>query len=104
MIPLSNPLTSPVPRPVLRDRPRYLAFLLGALLVVGAPALCFAQSDGRSAGTLREAVQMVEDETGGRILAAETVTTGQSRLYRIKVLTPDGTVRIVQIVATEPQA
>ncbi len=59
-----------------------------------------AQSVSSSASTLREAIDLVEQDTGGRILAAETVTSGSKRIYRIKVLTPDGRVRVVQIKAT----
>ncbi len=62
-----------------------LVMLLGALLA--APA--FAQS-------LNDTVRRVERETGGRILSAETVTSGSREVFRIKVLTPDGRVRVVQ--------
>jgi hypothetical protein len=62
-----------------------LAMLLGLLLA--APAL---------AQTLNDTVRRVERETGGRILSAETVTSGSREVYRIKVLTPDGRVRVVQ--------
>lgn len=59
-----------------------------------------AQSPSSGASSLREAVALVEQDTGGQILAAETVSSGNSRIYRIKVLTPDGRVRVVQIKAT----
>ena len=48
---------------------------------------------------LREAVDKVQRDTGGKILAAQTVGHGSSRTYRIKVLTPDGRVRVVQVHA-----
>lgn len=76
------------------------ALLLGAALAASAVAT-HGQSEVQGASTLRDAVAMVERETGGRILAAETVTTGDSRVFRIKVLTPDGTVRVVQVVGIE---
>lgn len=49
-----------------------------------------------AAQTLNDTVRRVERETGGRILSAETVSFGSRQVYRIKVLTPDGRVRVVQ--------
>jgi uncharacterized membrane protein YidH (DUF202 family) len=48
---------------------------------------------------LRDAVDQVQRDTGGKILAAQTVGHGQSKAYRIKVLTQDGRVRVVQVQA-----
>ncbi len=79
---------------------RFSALLLGTVLAASAAA-SHGQSGVQGAATLREAVAKVERETGGRILAAETVIAGESRVYRIKVLTPDGTVRVVQVVGTD---
>ena len=76
------------------------ALVLGVVLAASAAATR-GQSGVQGAATLREAVALIERDTGGRIIAAETVTTGETRVYRIKVLTPDGTVRVVQVVATE---
>lgn len=76
------------------------ALVLGVVLAASAAATR-GQPGVQGAATLREAVALIERDTGGRILAAETVTTGETRVYRIKVLTPDGTVRVVQVVATE---
>ena len=47
--------------------------------------------------TLHEAIEQVRRQTGGRILSAETVGHGRNQVYRIKVLTPQGSVRVVQI-------
>ncbi len=47
------------------------------------------------AGSLQEAIEQVQAETGGRILSADTVRAGPREVYRIKVLTPDGRVRVV---------
>jgi len=71
------------------------------VFIAAGAAATHGQSDIQGAATLRDAVAKVERDTGGRILAAETVTTGDSRIYRIKVLTPDGTVRVVQVVGTD---
>jgi len=80
---------------------RLSALLLGAALAASAMATRGQSPELPGAATLREAVALVERDTGGRILAAETVTTGSTRVYRIKVLTPDGTVRVVQVMAVE---
>lgn len=79
---------------------RFSALLPGAVLAASAAAT-HGQSEVQGATTLRDAVAMVERDTGGRILAAETVLAGDTRVYRIKVLTPDGTVRVVQVAAKD---
>jgi len=71
---------------------------VGLWLAAGAAA-AHAQGESGSARTLREAVDQVEAETGGQILSAETVNSGDTRVHRIKVLTPDGVVKVVQVVA-----
>ena len=68
-----------------------LALLL--LLALGGVATPAA------AMSLDQAVAQVRQQTGGRILAAETVTVNGQRMYRIKVLTPDHKVRIILIRA-----
>jgi len=53
-------------------------------------------SNGMSLDT---AVRQVKQQTGGRILSAETVSRNGKRIHRIKVLLPDGTVRIMRFNA-----
>lgn len=67
------------------------AILLGLCLGLGAGPV--------SALTLQEAVAQVERETGGKILSAETIRVGPNVIYRIKVLTPDGRIRVFQLPA-----
>ncbi len=69
--------------------PRILAPVCLLLALLGAPISAFGQS-------LDEAVRRVERETGGRILSAETIRAGEREIHRIKVLTPDGRVRVIQ--------
>ncbi len=57
------------------------------------------QVGAASAETLMEAIDRVERETGGKVLSADTIRTRGSVVYRIKVLMPDGRVRIFQIPA-----
>ena len=69
-----------------------LAMLLG--LASGA-----MPAHAQRALNLQEAVERVQAQTGGRILSAETVRIGRTKVYRIKVLTREGRVRVVQVPA-----
>ncbi len=53
----------------------------------------------QQAETLDEAVARIRRETGGRILRAETVTRNGQRVHRIKVLLPNGRVKIFTVKA-----
>jgi hypothetical protein len=52
--------------------------------------------------TLEQAVRQVQHQTRGHILAADTVSRGQTNLYRIKVLTPQGKVQVMQLHSSPP--
>ena len=69
---------------------RILFFVCAAGLV----AVPDVQARDRS-GSLQEAIDEVQRETGGRGLWADIVRAGPRELYRIKVLTPDGRVRVI---------
>ncbi len=56
--------------------------------------LMIAQSNGP---TLSEAVEMVKRQYKGRIVSAETRTSGGREVHHIKVLTEDGKVKTVRI-------
>lgn len=47
--------------------------------------------------TLEQAVKQVQHQTRGHILAADTIQHGQAKVYRVKVLTPQGQVRVMQL-------
>ncbi len=47
--------------------------------------------------TLEQAVQQVKRDTDGHVLSADSVRSGRSNKYRIKVLTSDGRVRVVEV-------
>ena len=49
--------------------------------------------------SLQEAVAKVERETHGKVLSAETKHNGRQTVYRIKVLTRDGQVRVIEVPA-----
>jgi uncharacterized membrane protein YkoI len=45
--------------------------------------------------SLDEAVERAERQSGGRVLSAQTVYDGSRPVYRIKLLTPSGRVRVM---------
>jgi hypothetical protein len=51
--------------------------------------------------TLEQAVKRVTRESGGKILSARRIQTRQGPVFRIKVLTRTGRVRVVQIAESE---
>lgn len=51
--------------------------------------------------SVEQAVQRVQQQTSGKVLSVQVVTMGKHKLYRIKVLTPDGQMRVVQVPAEE---
>jgi len=50
--------------------------------------------------TLDQAVLEVQQDTGGKVLSAEQRGVGRRQEYRIKVLTPDGHVKVM-VVSSE---
>jgi hypothetical protein len=84
---------------------RNVALALGCALLCAAPAFARkppshpppAASATAHPVTLEQAVKQVQRQTHGHILATDTVTRGKTNVYRIKVLTPQGQVRVVQM-------
>ena len=72
-----------------------VCLLLACTAASGADEPSAAPRDNKP--SLHEAIEQVRRQTGGRILSAETVGHGKNQVYRIKVLTPQGSVRVVQI-------
>lgn len=70
------------------------ALLIWLCMSVAGAAL--AQSE-KPAMTLDEAVLKVQHDTGGKVLSAETRGIGRRLEYRIKVLTPQGHVKVMAI-------
>lgn len=83
--------------------------LLSALLI--GPGGVWAQSGSKSpprkdqdkeqGSTLPDSVRRVERQTGGEVLRAEPMQRDGREVYRLKVLTADGRVRVVQDDPTE---
>jgi hypothetical protein len=63
---------------------------------IGATTVVSAQS-AQPAVTLDQAVLRVQHDTGGKVLSAEARGIGRRQEYRIKVLTPDGHVKVMVI-------
>ncbi|AGG87679.1 PepSY domain-containing protein [Rhodanobacter denitrificans] len=68
-------------------------------LFVGVFGSALAQS-AEATVTLDQAVLQVQQETGGKVLSAEQRGVGRRQEYRIKVLTPDGHVKVM-VVSSE---
>ncbi len=78
--------------PVVVRSKKPLRLLAAVLLLI----LCSAPL---SAKTMKDAIEQVERETAGKVLSASSIRTRGTVIYRIKVLMPDGRVRIFQIPA-----
>jgi len=74
---------------------RFLAALLAGLF--GGLALTAAAQSVKRSVTLDQAVVRVQQETGGKVLSAESRGIGRWQEYRIKVLTPEGHVKVMAI-------
>jgi uncharacterized membrane protein YkoI len=55
-----------------------------------------AAADAREISA-QEAVAQVQHDTNGKVLSVQTLNTGKRKVYRIKVLTRDGQVRVVEV-------
>jgi len=71
-----------------------------ASLCALALALSAATAGAREL-TTQEAVAKVQQETSGKVLSVQTLMQGKRKVYRIKVLTVDGQVRVVQVPAEQ---
>ena len=70
-----------------------------AIAIVCLAALTAASSAYAAGTTLQDAIAKVERDTHGKVLSAETKRTGNRSVYRIKVLTPDGRVQVIEVPA-----
>ena len=68
------------------------------IFLLAASALASHHADAAPL-TLQEAIARVQRETGGKVLSAETKPQGKRTVYRIKVLTRDGQVKVVEVPA-----
>ncbi|HNR91111.1 MAG TPA: hypothetical protein PKO41_01680 [Dokdonella sp.] len=49
--------------------------------------------------TVQQAVDKVQREMNAKVLSVQTLQVGKRKLYRIKLLTPGGQVRVVDVKA-----
>ncbi len=87
------------PLPVL-----FLAMMFCSLQIHAAPGSSGkhekkGRHTERTVVTLDDAVNRVKKRTNGRILTAETVTKKGRKMHRIKVLLPNGNVKVIFINA-----
>ena len=64
-------------------------------------ALFLAAGSVHAEVTLQQAIEKVQRDTGGKVLSAEPIQVGKKKIYRIKVLTRDGQVRVIQVTADD---
>ncbi len=74
----------------------YKSFILALLVCTGLYAAPSAAQSSTSL-TLEQAVLKVQQKTGGKVLSAESRQFGRQLEYRIKVLTPEGHVRVISV-------
>ncbi|GJM10944.1 MAG: hypothetical protein DHS20C11_32200 [Lysobacteraceae bacterium] len=55
-----------------------------------------------SAMNLQQAVRKVQSETGGKVLSAQTIKDGKREVHKIKVLMPNGRVRVISVQGDRP--
>ena len=51
--------------------------------------------------TVQEAVEQVQRETTAKVLSVQTLSVGKRKIYRIKILTSGGQVRVLEIKADQ---
>ena len=82
-------------------KPFIFAFIFLTLFLAGTVTQA-KQVQGESHNghmNLDKAVQQVKQQTGGRILSAKTKNNDGRQVHKIKVLLPNGKVRIIRVNA-----
>ncbi len=51
--------------------------------------------------TVQEAIEQVQRETTAKVLSVQTLRLGKRKIYRIKILTSAGQVRVLEIKADQ---
>ncbi|HPG94551.1 MAG TPA: hypothetical protein PLR28_08360 [Dokdonella sp.] len=63
--------------------------------------LVFASTALATEISVQEAVDRVQQDTHAKVLSVQTLQIGKRKIYRIKVLTPGGQVRVIEIKADQ---
>jgi len=74
----------------------------GGQAKVVPPAVAVTDPVGPKPATLPDSVRRVERQTGGEVLRAEPMQQDGHEIYRLKVLTRDGRVRVMQTDPNQP--
>ena len=74
----------------------------GAVWAQSPPPKQASEPDRDDKETLPDSVRRVERQTGGEVLRAEPMQRDGREVYRLKVLTADGRVRVMQEDAGDP--
>ena len=82
----------------MKTNKKFTLTLLASTLL-GTTAWASAQSAPVEV-TLDQAVSQVQRETNGKVLSAEPHRMGRRQEYRIKVLTPEGHVKVMAVPST----
>ncbi|MBX3697281.1 MAG: hypothetical protein R3F08_01205 [Dokdonella sp.] len=51
--------------------------------------------------SVQEAMEMIQRDTHAKVLSVQTLRIGKRKIYRFKVLTPGGQVRVIEIKADQ---
>jgi hypothetical protein len=78
-------------------RSMFLPSICAALLVLAAPAWADVGRDGAAAAAQRAS-------GGGRVLSVDKSDSGGRAVWRVKVVTPRGEVRVIMVDAASGQA
>lgn len=79
----------------------FAAFLRKPLLAVALAAMACSGHLDAAEISANQAVDRVQQETGGQVLSVQTLRVGKRKIFRIKVLTPSGQVRVVEVQADQ---
>lgn len=75
------------------------ASLLASFLM--SSIVAFAPRAGAREVSVQEAVAEAQNQAAGKVLSVQTLNVGKRKIYRIKILTPDGQVRVIQVPAEQ---
>lgn len=73
-----------------------LLFFLALSCTAAAPAFVAAREV-----SVQEAVAQAQRQADGKVLSVQTLNVGKRKVYRVKILTRDGQVRIIQVPAEQ---
>ncbi|WP_380018576.1 PepSY domain-containing protein [Dokdonella ginsengisoli] len=51
--------------------------------------------------SVQEAVAQAQRQADGKVLSVQTLNVGKRKVYRVKILTRDGQVRVIQVPAEQ---